>query len=646
MQKPMRQRDLVNKLRSSQIPFEEVVKLKLNKSDFNQKKDHLTDKNLLYLTKSQRLKDLSEIDNEYHKLVEQKRQEIHARRQIYKDLQVKLSENRNENVVKLLNDIKNKPELSIEPLKESLKQELDIFFNQSSKITTKTPEEKSRLTSNYQSEPDENNDDAQLVDEWNFVTINSDYKENFEINGPKNPDAGQLEQKYEHLFQKESDSTRTNSKLSSELSSSKSRLVSPKRVYYRQLTKSTEPALKTDQDHIETAVVMTNNNYQISLVEPSSNSLALINKKLESLQKIQLPSFQKEFHQVCQYADDTKMISLISDNIEYDANRTRNDLGRLGIHECCINGNFKMLKAILEYTEDLNVTDKNGQTAAHICAKNGELECLKLLAANGANLTAQDKKLMQLSHLAAQYNHSNVLEFLFQMGISLKVQCCEGKYPIHYAAEYGSFDALKLFTEYYVDVSLIDHFGNCAAHSACINDNLRCLKYLIKIGIPINLTHSKTNRTFAHYCCIYNSIECLHWLLINGIDPNALDNDGYNLAHISCLHGSAECLNCSIQHDVDLNAKNNNNETPYGVSRRAGKSLHIEKALMNQIKCPKCVKIALKAKWDKEHEKTMAEKEIEMNKEKFYRLNAEEDTFIKYAYLLLRMFFIIYFKKI
>jgi hypothetical protein len=82
---------------------------------------------------------------------------------------------------------------------------------------------------------------------------------------------------------------------------------------------------------------------------------------------------------------------------------------------------------------------------------------------------------------------------------------------------------------------------------------------------------------------------------------------------------------CSIQHDVDLNSFNYHPETPYGVARRAGKSLHIEKALINPIKCPQCVKIALEAKYNKEHEKTIAERVIEMNKDKFYKLNSEDD---------------------
>jgi hypothetical protein len=46
--------------------------------------------------------------------------------------------------------------------------------------------------------------------------------------------------------------------------------------------------------------------------------------------------------------------------------------------------------------------------------------------------------------------------------------------------------------------------------------------------------------------------------------------------------------------------------------------------VVNQIRCPGCVKIAIKRKWDQEHEKTVAEKTIEKNKDKYYELEKEE----------------------
>jgi ankyrin repeat protein len=258
-----------------------------------------------------------------------------------------------------------------------------------------------------------------------------------------------------------------------------------------------------------------------------------------------------------------------------------------------------MLKGLLPYVDDLNKQDKNGQTAAHICALHGELECLKVLAANSANLFLVDKNGMLLSHLAAQFNHSKIIEFLFQMGITLKIASVEGKLPIHYAAQFGSFESLKLLSEYYVDISQVDNDGNYAAHLASINDKLKCLKYLVKIGTPINASVNKKGRTFAHVCAFHNSVGSLHWLLENGADTGLRDckfifycffsffnyfflfkDDGNTMTHLACLGGSANTMNCCLQHDLSLAVLNKKGETPIDVARTVGKSLHIQKASM------------------------------------------------------------------
>ena len=49
----------------------------------------------------------------------------------------------------------------------------------------------------------------------------------------------------------------------------------------------------------------------------------------------------------------------------------------------------------------------------------------------------------------------------------------------------------------------------------------------------------------------------------------------------------------------------------------------------NDIRCPNCVKIAMKIKWNQEHEKTIAEKTIEKNKDKYYDLKARHEPIRK-----------------
>lgn len=183
-----------------------------------------------------------------------------------------------------------------------------------------------------------------------------------------------------------------------------------------------------------------------------------------------------------------------------------------------------MLKGILPYVEDINVIDQNGQNAAHIAAKFGQLECLKILTANGLELLQKDTAGMLPCHLAAAYNHPNIIDFWFEMGLSLNKRCNKGKLAIHYASEFGSFEVLKQLCEYYVDISVPDKDGNTTAHLAAKNDRLNCLKYLVKLGLPVDRVRNNLGRNIAHMCCFYGSVRCLHWLFdSNDVDINSVD---------------------------------------------------------------------------------------------------------------------------
>ncbi len=153
---------------------------------------------------------------------------------------------------------------------------------------------------------------------------------------------------------------------------------------------------------------------------------------------------------------------------------------------------------------------------------------------------------------------------------------------------------------------MIDNDQNTVGHLAAKNDHLNCVKYLISVGLPVDIVRNNKGRNVAHVCCINGSIRTLHWLLENGINKEILDDAGNNLAASCCVTGQAECFNCCVQHDVPVNLLNFSDETPLDIARKCGKSCHIEKAACNQVRCAFCVKNAIKIKIMKESQSQLA----------------------------------------
>ena len=56
---------------------------------------------------------------------------------------------------------------------------------------------------------------------------------------------------------------------------------------------------------------------------------------------------------------------------------------RVPLHEACIGGHLETVQLLIDVMSDINIQDKDGQTAAHLAAFNGEVECMKVLIQYG-----------------------------------------------------------------------------------------------------------------------------------------------------------------------------------------------------------------------------------------------------------------------
>ena len=56
---------------------------------------------------------------------------------------------------------------------------------------------------------------------------------------------------------------------------------------------------------------------------------------------------------------------------------------RTPLHDACIGGHVDCVALLLDVMENVELSDKNGQTAAHLAAFNGEAGALKLLLEHG-----------------------------------------------------------------------------------------------------------------------------------------------------------------------------------------------------------------------------------------------------------------------
>ena len=91
--------------------------------------------------------------------------------------------------------------------------------------------------------------------------------------------------------------------------------------------------------------------------------------------------------------------------------------GNTVLHYACQRNNTKIIKYLVELTNDINAKNNDMQTPLHIAAKNNYLDICTILVENGAMLNIYDKYKKTPIHLACENNCSELMKFFYDIFI-------------------------------------------------------------------------------------------------------------------------------------------------------------------------------------------------------------------------------------
>lgn len=142
------------------------------------------------------------------------------------------------------------------------------------------------------------------------------------------------------------------------------------------------------------------------------------------------------------------------------------------------------------------------------------------LASAGASLKAVDNFGYTALHFACNRDGSaeGLIACLEIGGAELNAKETEqGNTALHFAAANGSFKKVKALVEAGAEINIQNAVGNTPLMSACINDNVLIVSYLISKGADF-LEVNENNRDALAIASMYNSINAAR-VLLNRINP-------------------------------------------------------------------------------------------------------------------------------
>ena len=236
----------------------------------------------------------------------------------------------------------------------------------------------------------------------------------------------------------------------------------------------------------------------------------------------------------------------------------KNNFGSTPLHIASVNNNTIISVLVADKRCDINIQDKNGNTALHRGVNNAEIvKCL--IKKYHARCDIYNQKGLTPFHKAIVIGYLASVEVFLKNEMDIQQRDKNGNAPIHIACQHSRLGILKTILGYEkCDPNQQNANGDTALHivsrmTLSPETKLQCLKLLFSTpGINpevLNNQHftpfeatDKDGNTLLHNACAEGESEMVQLLIENGADVLRPDRRGNAPIHIACMNFRLDIL--------------------------------------------------------------------------------------------------------
>ncbi|KAL8795154.1 MAG: hypothetical protein Q9195_002309 [Heterodermia aff. obscurata] len=227
--------------------------------------------------------------------------------------------------------------------------------------------------------------------------------------------------------------------------------------------------------------------------------------------------------------------------------------GDTALRNAIFRGSPEIVELLLEYNANPNIGGSYGG-ALHLAAKKGHLNIATQLIDKEAILELGDLFESTPLHLAARYGHLKVVEYLCARGANMNTQSSDGSTPLYQAAWQGHTDTAAYLIGEGVDVNIRNKDGEVALHTAIEGGHSGVASALIRAGATL---HAINQGFTPLHLAARNGISALVVPLIEaGADRDAQDHDGITPLHEAVINGHPRVVGLLLKSGAVIKADN------------------------------------------------------------------------------------------
>ncbi|EAY18547.1 ankyrin repeat protein, putative [Trichomonas vaginalis G3] len=228
--------------------------------------------------------------------------------------------------------------------------------------------------------------------------------------------------------------------------------------------------------------------------------------------------------------------------------------GNTALHIASFFDSKEMAEFLLLHGANINVRDKYGETALHIAAYNNSKETTELLIAHGANVNEKNELEETALHCAASNNSKETAEFLLSHGANINDKNYDGETALHSAAAWNCKEVAELLLSYGANNNEKDKNGGTPLHKAAKCGREEVAKLLLSYGANNN-EKDKNGKTALHYAVENNKREMTEFLYYHHANINEKDNYGKKALHYAVCNKHNEIARFLISHGSNNNCR-------------------------------------------------------------------------------------------
>ncbi|XP_044733830.1 putative ankyrin repeat protein RF_0381 [Chrysoperla carnea] len=240
--------------------------------------------------------------------------------------------------------------------------------------------------------------------------------------------------------------------------------------------------------------------------------------------------------------------------------------GNTALHLALKKMDTAVIELLLSFVDDVN---RDGNTPLHLAMHSSNTQVIKYLIDHDTNLDIKNKAGDAAVHLAVKKHDSDILAFLQAKNANFNLQDKDGNTALHLALKKMDTAVIELLLSFVDDVSMLliaNQKGDTILKAALMSKDNKIISLFVNF-------HDNMGSTTLHLAVKHNKQDIIDLLIANKVDINIQDGDGNTPLHLAAQIKNIQIFQSLLDNNANLNLKNNDNKTAFDVAKEYGMDL-------------------------------------------------------------------------